>query len=154
MDDRSRARKTIEKIRYITIATSDRKGRPWNTPIYSAYGNGYTFYWVTSPRSRHSLNIKQNKRVAIVVYDSTVPEGAGFGVYIDARSGMVTDRAEQEKALRLLYGRKNKNPRPLSDFTGSSPRRIYKAVPRRFWVNSVAFVRGHPVDIRKEIRLA
>jgi len=39
---------------------------------------------VSDKNGQHSKNIAENNRVFIVIYDSTVPEGDGEGVYIQA----------------------------------------------------------------------
>ncbi|MBI2028282.1 MAG: pyridoxamine 5'-phosphate oxidase family protein [Candidatus Levybacteria bacterium] len=77
-----RAREIIAKILYITIATSTKDGIPWNSPVYSAFDESYNFYWISWLENQHSKNIKDNNQVFIVIYDSTVPEGMGKGVYI------------------------------------------------------------------------
>ena len=42
-----RANHTIRKILYITLATSDRRGEPWNTTIYEAVPKRF---WINSMR--------------------------------------------------------------------------------------------------------
>jgi general stress protein 26 len=76
------AKEIIEKIQYITIATVSKDGEPWNTPVYSAYDEDYNFYWISWKENQHSKNIAENNQVFSVIYDSTVPEGTGEGVYI------------------------------------------------------------------------
>lgn len=151
MDRIEKAKKIISNILYITLATSARDCEPWNTPVYSAYDEKYNFYWVSSPQSRHSKNIKENGKVAIVIYNSSDPEGAGEGVYVQAKACELTDASEIERALKLLYERKNKPVKPVADFVGDSPRRVYKAVPEKFWMNEMQKINGYPVDVRAEV---
>ncbi len=151
MDKIEKARKIISDILYITLATSSKDGVPWNSPVYSAYDENYNFFWVSSPESKHSKNIEANNRVAIVIYNSTDPEGTGEGVYILAKGYELSEQDEIGKALKLLYGRKNKPVKPIANFTGDSPRRVYKAVPEKFWMNETEKVNGHPVDVRTEV---
>lgn len=151
MDNIEIAKKIISEIMFITIATSSKDGVPWNSPVYSSYDENYNFYWSSSPEAKHSVNIKENNQVAIVIYDSTDPEGTGRGVYIKAIAHEVMDEKEIEKALGLLYGRKNKNPKPIMDFIGDSPRRVYQAVPQKFWINETQKVNDFPVDVRAEV---
>ena len=66
---------------------------------------------------------------------------------------MLEDEMELEKVLKIFYGRKNKDPRPVDNFTGESPRRIYKAVPEKIWLNDDMKVDGHHVDTRIEVNL-
>lgn len=148
-----RAKEIISKILYITIATSTKSGIPWNSPVYSAYDENYNFYWASWKENIHSKNIKGNPNVFIVIYDSTVPEGTGEGVYVKAKAYELTEEMEIKHALRYLYGRKNKQTRNVHDFLENYPRRVYKAVPEKFWMNIDGEVNGNYVDKRVEVNL-
>ena len=127
-----KAKEIIEKIQYITIATSSKDGVPWNTPVYSAYDEDYNFYWASWKENQHSKNIAENNKVFLVIYDSTVPEGTGEGVYIQAKAYELDDEKEIEHALSYLDGRVHKKKDPkirIAQFQGDKPRRVYKAVP-------------------------
>lgn len=149
----TQAKKVISDILYITIATCDKSGQPWNSPVYSAFSESYNFYWASWTENRHSKNIKENEKVFVVIYDSTVPEGTGFGVYMKgtARQLEVKDTVEIVKSLKLLYSRKNKKPRKPEEFLALLPRRIYKFTPEQVWVNSDGDVNGNFVDSRIDI---
>jgi len=151
MDKVEAAKKILADIVYITIATASQQGIPWNTPVYAAYDHQYTFYWVSAQTARHSQNIREHNHVALVIYDSTVPEGTGEGVYIEAKAYELTEHNDIDTALRCLYGRKHVAPRPSTAFTDASPRRVYKAVPDKWWINGAGAFDGHSIDIRIEI---
>ena len=148
-----RARQTIEKILYLTIATADRDGQPWNSPVYSAYNKNYEFYWASWTGNQHSKNIHENEKTFVVIYDSTVPEGTGFGVYMKGKSRKleIQDTVEIVKALGLLYSRKNKKPRKIEEFLGLFSRRVYKFVPEQVWVNADELVKGNHTDTRIDV---
>jgi len=151
-----RAKEIIEKILYITIATVTKDGQPWNSPVYSAYDDNYNFYWNSWNENQHSKNIASNNNVFLVIYNSTAAEGTGEGVYIQAKAQKVTDRKEIEKAIELLQTRKNKPSsklRSAEEFLGDYPRRVYKAVPEKFWMNDDGEVDGNYVDKRQEVQL-
>lgn len=149
-----RAKEIIEKIIYITVASVTPEGKPWNSPVYSAYDKDtYTFYWVSPRRTQHSQNIMKNPNVFLVIYDSTVPEGTGEGVYVQARASEVTNLKEMAKAIHLLYTRKKKPLRKVSHFLDLRPRRIYKAVPEKVWMNDSEKVGDEHLDIRIGIEL-
>jgi hypothetical protein len=99
---------------------------------------GFNFYWSSWTDSIHSRNIRYNPNVCLVIYDSTVPEGTGRGVYATAQAYELAEPAAVEQALRYYYGRVDKPPPKASVFLGNSPRRIYVAVPRQFWMNTTA----------------
>jgi nitroimidazol reductase NimA-like FMN-containing flavoprotein (pyridoxamine 5'-phosphate oxidase superfamily) len=150
---KQKAKKIISEIIYITIATVSKGGEPWNTPVYSAFDESYNFYWASDKNGQHSKNIKANENVFIVIYDSTVPQGTGEGLYIKAKAYEITDRAETEKASKLLAARKNKNPRNADEYLGEYPRRVYKAVPEKFWMNGDGKINGNYIDTRVEVDL-
>src|SRR5947207_10929303 len=78
MSENSRlAQAILSQLAYITLSTTTKDGVPWNAPVYAAFDETYTFFWVSAKYARHSQNIRANHRIAIVVYDSTVPPGTG-----------------------------------------------------------------------------
>lgn len=155
MNSFERAKEIINKILYLTIATVDKEGQPWNTPVYTAFDEDYNFYWASDQNGQHSKNIAQNSKVFLVIYDSTAPEGTGEGVYIQAKASILTSEDELQKALRYLYKRKNQQPGKgeAKEFLGDYPRRIYKAVPEKVWLNGDGEVNGNYIDIRIEVKL-
>jgi len=149
-----RAKEIIEKIIYITIASVTPEGKPWNSPVYSAYDkDSYTFYWVSPRATQHSKNIAENPDVFLAIYNSTVPEGTGEGVYVQAQASVVTDPKEMARAIYLLYTRKKKVLKDISCFLDLRPRRIYKAVPEKVWLNSTERIGDEDCDTRVEIKL-
>ncbi len=148
-----KAKAIISEIIYITIATSSKDGQPWNTPVYSAFDQEHNFYWASDQNGQHSKNIRENSNVFLAIYNSTVPEGTGEGVYVKAVASELSDPDEITKALSFLYSRKNKVPRDAKEFIGHYPRRVYKAVPEKFWINGAGNVNGNYIDIRVEVDL-
>lgn len=150
----ARAKEIISKILYITVATATKDGIPWNSPLYSAFDEDYNFYWVSDQNGQHSKNIEENDKVFLAIYDSTVPEGTGEGVYIQAKAHKLTDEDDIQKALGHLYRRIGKDPhkREASEFLGNYPQRIYKAVLEKVWINDDGKVNGNYIDIRREIK--
>lgn len=126
-----KARKVISKILYVTIASVSKHGEPWNSPVYSAFDEDYNFFWASDQNGQHSQNIRANKNIFLVIYDSTVPAGTGFGVYIKAKAYELTDEKEITHATKYLYAREGRKPRSVKEFQGEYPRRVYKAVPER-----------------------
>ncbi len=153
MNEKEIAKEIISKILYITLATVSKEGKPWNTPLYYAFDSEYNFYWLSDQNGQHSQNIKENSQVALVIYDSTVSEGQGRGVYVQGKAFELTDEDEIEKALKYLYGRKNKQPRQFIEFLGDYPRRVYKVVPEKFWVNGSEIINGNFIDTKTEVDL-
>lgn len=131
-----RAAEIIKKIRYITIASVSSAGKPWNTPVYSAFDDDLSFYWASDKNAQHSQNVRANKDICLVIYDSTVPEGTGEGVYLQAVVQELSDKDEVLTALKVLDTRVGKNKeRDFANYSGAAVLRVYKATVSRIWMN-------------------
>lgn len=141
----------IRRIKYITIATAAPDGQPWNTPVYSAFDSDYNFFWASDREGQHSRNIRENPRIFLAIYDSTVPEGTGRGVYIQATAQELTEPDAIRHALECLDGRVGKPAHTVDAFLNDMPRRVYQATPQRAWINGDGERNGHFIDIRTDI---
>jgi hypothetical protein len=101
-----KARAILDRINYITLATVDERGRPWNAPVYYAYDHAYRVYWGSHVGSQHPRNIRRNAHGFIVVYDSTVPSGTGEGVYIDAHCVELSHPDDIAAAHQVIQARR------------------------------------------------
>ncbi len=135
-ENEKRAKTILTQIEYVTLATSSPDGVPWNAPIWAAFDEAYHFYWISAKYARHSQNIRANPRVALVVYDSTVPSGTGKGVYIEARAYELADSRECSHALACLQSRGWEHPPSVDMVVGATLRGVYKAVPENIWINT------------------
>ena len=155
--DENRARAIVQKLLYVTIATVSPEGEPGNSPVYSNYDNDANFYWSSSPLSQHSRNIESNGRVFLAIYDSSVPEGAGEGVYVEATATALVDSAEIDEAKTSLARRVGKKIGAETDrLLQAGFQRIYRATPRRVWVNGFEVDESgrYLRDIRVEVPIA
>ena len=138
MSENSRlAQAILSQLAYITLSTATKDGVPWNAPVYAAFDEAYTFFWVSAKYARHSQNIRANQRIAIVVYDSTVPPGTGKGVYMEARAYELTDSRECRHAFAYLRRRGWEHPPSVDMVVGATLRGVYKAVPENIWISAV-----------------
>ncbi len=145
----NRAKEILEKIIYATIATSSKDGMPWNSPVRHVYDNDLNIYWFSDKENQHSRNVRDNENVLIVIYDSTVPEGDGEGVYIQAKAQQLESPDDIKAARRIKKGPDHDAP---DDFMGDAIRRVYKAVPERIWMNDAEekdgiFLRDYRVEL-------
>jgi hypothetical protein len=149
-----RAKEILEKIQYATIATVSAEGKPWNSPVRHEYDNDLNIYWFSDKQNQHSQNVRANENVFIVIYDSTVPEGDGEGIYIEARARELADPEEILFARRIKKG--SDYTGSSDDFLGDAVRRVYKAVPQLMWMNDAEikdgmFVRDYRVEVSVDI---
>jgi len=147
-----RAVEIIKQIRYATLATVTAEGLPWNSPVAHEYDNDLNIYWVSDKEGQHSKNVTAKNKVFIVIYDSTVPEGDGEGVYIQANVKQATDPEEILKVRRIKKG--SHFEQSPDTFLGESIRYMYKAVPEKVWMNDAEVTDGVFIrDYREEISL-
>ena len=67
---------------------------------------------------------------------------------------MLTDENEILNALEVLDKRVGKTKeRNAKEFLGEYPRRVYKAIPEKVWINGDGDVNGNYIDIRYEVTL-
>ena len=152
MEPNKQAKTILNRIKYITIATVDENGQPWNTPVAAfRFKDEYTFYWASWQDNQHSKNIRANGRAFIVVYDSS-PENnhPTNGVYILANASEISDEQEAMQAA-LVFKADPYNPSDGKQYLDKYPRRIYKAIPRKIWMNTDSRVNGNFVDTRVEV---
>jgi uncharacterized protein YhbP (UPF0306 family) len=133
---RQAAREIIGENLYTVLGTADADGRPWVSPVYYAV-EGYTsFYWVSSPMATHSRNLAARPQVSLVVFDSTVPIGAGQGVYMSARAAEL-EGSDLERCIEifsrrsLAHGGQAWTP---DDVRGPALVRLYRATATEHWM--------------------
>jgi uncharacterized protein YhbP (UPF0306 family) len=131
-----RAAEIIKEILYITIASVSADGQPWNTPVYSAFDKDLNFYWFSDKNSQHSRNVRGNNKVLLVIYNSTVPEGTGEGVYVKATVSELNTSEEILAAKAVLDERVGKEKeRNADNYMGDAVLRGYKATAVQVWMN-------------------
>jgi hypothetical protein len=126
----------------ITIATVGKDGQPWNTAVFGAYDDEGNIYWGSHVNAQHSKDARDNGKVFLVIYNSTVPAGKGIGVYIKANCVELDDPTEIALAHNLLQARRIIPYWKLEDVRGDSPVRLYKAMPEQVWTNSEGRIDG------------
>lgn len=148
-----RAAKIIKKIKYVNIASITPTGLPWNSPVYSAFDNNLNIYWISWKENQHSVNVRNNPNVFITVYDSTVPEGTGVGVYFKGQAKELSNPTEIITGLTVCYKRVDKKIAAIGNFLKNFPRRVYKFTPEKIWINGEGDINGNFIDIRTELDL-
>jgi hypothetical protein len=130
------ARVVVDASMYMVLATADRAGRPWSSPVYFAHLGCREFFWVSSPQAAHSRNIAQRPQVGIVVFDSSTPIGTGQGLYMSAVAEAV-DGAGIERAIDVFSRRSVLHGGSVwsaEDVRGGSGLTLYRAVPDEHWI--------------------
>jgi nitroimidazol reductase NimA-like FMN-containing flavoprotein (pyridoxamine 5'-phosphate oxidase superfamily) len=84
-------RQILDRIAYLTLATTDADGTPRATPLYFSPHRYTDLYWVSRPDAQHSLNIATDDRVRALIFDSTIPVGDGEAVTATGRARQVPE---------------------------------------------------------------
>lgn len=144
-------RNLLSSSRYATISTVDGDGKPWAAPVWYAFSkSNASLYWWSPISAQHSKNIDQSNDCYITIFDSTAPEGEGFGVYIRAIAKQVPERKIDE--IIELYNNSTKLFKlNHSNTTGAAPTRLYQAEPISIQVNDSLEINGFYTDIRRDI---
>ena len=142
-----RAKKIIDENVYFTIATASESGNPWVSPLWGVHDSNYNFYWGSPSNTKHSGFLRENPRSAVVIFDSKAPEGTGEGVYFEGKAYEIIDEVELRRGIKLLFPQS----KPISDFIGNAPRRLYKFIPEKAWINAGDEVNGYFEDHRVEL---
>jgi hypothetical protein len=124
------ARDIIGTNRYMVLATADREGVPWSSPVYFAHRDCREFFWVSSPQATHSRNLAVRPQVGLVVFDSSVPIGTGQGVYMSAVAAAV-DGSDTKSTIEVFSRRSLTHGGRMwagHDVQGASGMRLYRAV--------------------------
>lgn len=143
----------IKKIEYLNIASITPEGMPWNSPVYTAYDNKLNFFWFSWKKNQHSINIRNNQNVFVTIYDSTVPEGTGIGVYFSGKAYELSNIKEMLVGMIVCYKRIKHKRRAVREFLKHFPRRVYKFTPEKAWINGDSDIKGNVIDIRQELSL-
>jgi len=144
--------KILETIRYATVSTVDENGQPWAAPVWYVYDDK-NIYWWSPVDSQHSLNIANNPSIYITIFDSTLPEGKGLGLYMRANAQVVSGTGKIEQICDLYNQSTDVFKLSLENTSENAPTRLYIAEVTKTWVNSDSEVNAEYVDTREEIEL-
>ena len=147
----------INSIPYAVIATTGADGAPWNTPIHVALDDSINLYWASTMESVHSINIKSNGQVFIVIFDSSDALYKGKGLYIRASAREITDKLELATSKECMRKTLTSDKLKLinNSKTFKTTRKMYIARPEQLWINDAIFNdEGRLIkDFRREIEL-
>ena len=144
-------RQAIDYLQAHNVATlaTYSGGEVWAAAVFYV-NDGSTLYFLSSPSSRHCLNLEENPRIAITIQEDYRDWLEIKGIQLEG-DALEISGAEEERARRL-YGEKF----PVVGLLAQAPAAIvkalakvrwYKVVPRRLYFidNSVGL--GHRDEI-------
>jgi uncharacterized protein YhbP (UPF0306 family) len=130
------AKSIIDQSLYMVLATSDRTGQPWASPVYFAHRDYREFFWISEPEATHSVNLRDRREVGGVIFDSTVPMGKGQGVYVLGVARELPAH-ETEEGIRIFSKRSRGHGGQrwgLNDVKPPAQHRLYQATAEALYV--------------------
>ena len=129
-------RRVIDQNRYMTLGTTDEVGDPWVSPVWFATEDHIDFHWVSSPDAKHSRNLAVHPKVAIAIFDSSVPVGGGEAVFMKG-VGSELSGVELERGLDIFDRQSQQqigSNWTMEEVQGSSLFRLFSATISEYWV--------------------
>lgn len=130
----------------MTVATAE----PWAAAVFYV-NDGFALYFLSSPRSRHCVNLTANPQVAITIHEDYADWRAIKGVQLEGIAAPVV--AGDEARVRALYGAKFPVIHQAQDKVSAIAQalariRWYQVVPRHlhFIDNASGFGRRDSLD--------
>jgi hypothetical protein len=142
------ARAVIDANSYMTLATADRAGLPWPSPVWYAHCGYREFFRVSSPAARHSRNLAERPQAGVVIFDSHVPAGTAQAVYMTATAAEVAPD-ELIQGVEVFSARSQaliSRPWTLEEVSAPASLRLYRAGASELFV-----IDGVDQRIRAEI---
>ncbi len=127
-EGRKKALDIIKNAKYMALATSDLKSKPWIAPLRFGCDKEYNFYFISTEGRLHVRHIYENPNVAIAIVD---PE-QDMSVQIDGIASKV-DVGDLGEAGRIYYEwrfsdtfERARHYRPPKYFDTDSDQRFFK----------------------------
>ncbi len=131
MDLRKIIEEDLKTARMMQVATVVAD-QPWNCTVYFAADENLSLYWISKPETRHSMEIKNNSKVAAAIpvkFDNLIVRGLS----IEGDAEEVTDQSEIEKGSKLYSDKFSRGQDWYRDFVaGKNPHKLYRIKPRKF----------------------
>ena len=129
-------RKIVDKNLYIAVATADRSGQPWASPVFYAHTGYRDYFWVSEPDATHSRNLRERREVGGVIFDSKAKLDNGQGVYIlgVARELPAHETTEGIQIFSQRSVERGGNEWTVEDVRDPSSHRLYQATAEAVYV--------------------
>ena len=126
-EPQQRALRYLNDHHVVTLATAGAgSGFPWASAVFYV-NDGFTLYFLSSPTSRHCLNLGENPHVAATVQEDYDDWPKIKGVQLEGVASEIA--GDEESAARKLYGEKY----PIIGKLGQAPAVIVKAMAKVRW---------------------
>ena len=120
----------------LALATVNAEGQPEVAPLFYVSDDALNLYWLSSPKSRHSVNLAANQYVAATIHPAVWGWQDIRGIQIEGIATTVETEDEREALLTLYRAKFNLPPELDAQITAST---LYRLTPTwiRWLDNSV-----------------
>lgn len=142
-------RSIVDQNPYMTLATADKDGTPWASPVWYATADYLEYIWVSSPEARHSQNLAGRPELGIVIFDSQQRPYTSEGVYLSALAEQVPD-AELDRCIEIFTAVSRRQGLPewnRADVEPPARLRLYRATATAHYILNSRDERT-PVELR------
>lgn len=103
----SRIKEELQRHTVCTLATVDGAGpEPLAHAASVMYAHeGFTLYWVSDPKSRHSMHIAAQPRISVTIDRQFDDFNEIVGLQLSGRAALISDKSEKDAAHELLAAR-------------------------------------------------
>ena len=123
---RRRLQALLEEESTLVLCTAGET--PWGAPLFYVPGRDGVLHWLSSPRSRHSLELAVRPEVAVAIHGSTFRWEEIRGAQLEGVAGIVDEPAERARLLAAYRARFDLGP----TFEEAIARSVlYRFVPTR-----------------------
>lgn len=149
MDLKKLIKEYMAEMRVMQLATSVNN-QPWVCNVHFYADDELNIYWISTPSRRHSEEVKENSKVAMVmkIHEDTVDEKYVIGLSAEGTAEMLTD--DEVKVIGKDYLAKlGKDPAIFDDIlSGKNPHRFYRMKASKFVLFDTNIF---PADPRQEL---
>jgi uncharacterized protein YhbP (UPF0306 family) len=133
-DIQSLLRDYLQKPDVMQLATV-HDGQPWACTVHFYADENLQIYWMSTPERRHSLEVKDDKRVAVAVAIRAERDKPPIGVQMEGDAERIDDEEEMKRIIPL-YAQKFDRSQTLLDevLSGQNENRLYRLKPRLYVV--------------------
>lgn len=122
---RARVLEYLRAHHVVTLATHGREG-PWAAAVFYV-NDGFTLYFLSAPKSRHSVNVAALPRIAATIQEDYADWPEIKGVQLEGVASAIS--ADEERRARALYGEKY----PVVGKIAKAPAAIVAALAKVRW---------------------
>ncbi|HSH18493.1 MAG TPA: pyridoxamine 5'-phosphate oxidase family protein [Candidatus Saccharimonadales bacterium] len=149
MDPSGLIHEYLDQARLMQIATA-KNGRPWICTVYFVADKALNLYWLSLPTRRHSMEIMQDRHVAIAV--AVKLDQPVIGVQAEGTVEVVQHVKTVQGIMEKYIAKYNAGHSFYDNFVqGKNDHRMYRFTAERFSLFDEAhFPDASPVEVRLE----